>query len=309
MRKRLQSAYNRPEYKEALAALDQLHDELEERNQSAAASLEEGIEETLTLHRLGVYGVLGRSFKTTNCLESVNALVEERCAKVDHWKNSSQRQRWLATALVDIEPRLRSIIVGFLLDYLGVQDVSYLDIGAYDPILINNTYYFYKKGHRGVLVEPNVTMCEKLESIRPEDTTLAVGIGVDAVTDAEYYVMSEPSWSTFSRAEAEHQEQITNGEVSIKEVRTLPLLNINNVMDEHFGGAPTFLSIDAEGWHIAILKSVDYDRFRPKAICIETLVSGASNTIPEIPVFMETKGYIARGGSFVNTIFVDSGII
>ena len=110
LRKRLQSAYNRPEYKEALAALDQLHDELEERNQSAAGSLEEGIEETLTLHRLGVYGALGRSFKTTNCLESVNALVEERCAKVDHWKNSSQRQRWLATALVDIEPRLRRVI-------------------------------------------------------------------------------------------------------------------------------------------------------------------------------------------------------
>ena len=60
--------------------------------------------------RLGVYAVLGRSFKTTNCLESVNALVEERCAKVDHWKNSSQRHRWLATALVDIEPRLRKVV-------------------------------------------------------------------------------------------------------------------------------------------------------------------------------------------------------
>ena len=67
----------------------------------------EGIEETLTLHRLGVYGVLGRSDEN---FESVNALVEERCAKVDHWKNSSQRQRWLATALVDIEPRLRRVI-------------------------------------------------------------------------------------------------------------------------------------------------------------------------------------------------------
>ena len=65
------------------------------------------------MHRLGVHAVLGRSFKTTNCLESVNALVEERCAKVDHWKNSSQRQRWLATALVDIEPRLRKV-VGYL---------------------------------------------------------------------------------------------------------------------------------------------------------------------------------------------------
>jgi transposase-like protein len=109
-RQRLQRAYNRPEYEESLAALEKLHSELEERNQSAATSLEEGLQETLTLHRLGVYGVLGRSLKTTNCLESVNALVEERCAKVDHWKNSSQRQRWLATALVDIEPRLRKVM-------------------------------------------------------------------------------------------------------------------------------------------------------------------------------------------------------
>ncbi|MFQ5669197.1 MAG: transposase [Acidobacteriota bacterium] len=109
-RQRLQRAYNRPEYKEALGALEKLHAELEERNQSAAGSLAEGLEETLTLHRLGVYGVLGRSLKTTNCLESVNALVEERCAKVDHWKNSSQRHRWLGTALVDIEPRLRKVV-------------------------------------------------------------------------------------------------------------------------------------------------------------------------------------------------------
>ncbi len=109
-RQRLQRAYTRPEYQEALAALEKLHTELEERNQSAAGSLTEGLEETLTLHRLGVHGVLGRSLKTTNCLESVNALVEERCAKVDHWKNSSQRHRWLGTALVDIEPRLRKVV-------------------------------------------------------------------------------------------------------------------------------------------------------------------------------------------------------
>jgi putative transposase len=46
-------------------------------------AVKEGFDETLTSHRLGLYGVLGRSLKTTNCLESVNALVEERCAKVD----------------------------------------------------------------------------------------------------------------------------------------------------------------------------------------------------------------------------------
>ena len=108
-RQRLQRAYDRPTYAEAKAALTVLHRELEGRNQSAAASLAEGIEETLTLHRLGVYELLGASFKTTNCLESTNALVEERCAKVDVWKTSNQRHRWLATALLDIEPRLRRV--------------------------------------------------------------------------------------------------------------------------------------------------------------------------------------------------------
>jgi transposase-like protein len=106
---RLQRAYDRPTYTEAKAALAKLHGELEHRNQSAAASLAEGMEETLSLHRLGVYEVIGRSFRTTNCLESVNALVEERCAKVDSWKSSGQRRRWLATALLDVEPRLRRV--------------------------------------------------------------------------------------------------------------------------------------------------------------------------------------------------------
>jgi len=108
-RARLQRAYQRPTYAEARAALQHLQRDLEARNQSAAQSLAEGLEETLTLHRLGVFALLGASFKTTNCLESINALVEERCAKVDRWTNSNQRQRWLATALLDIEPRLRKV--------------------------------------------------------------------------------------------------------------------------------------------------------------------------------------------------------
>jgi hypothetical protein len=53
----------------------------------------EGFEETLTLHRLGVFPELGRSLRTTNCLESINGLVEHRTGKIDYWKNSSQKQR------------------------------------------------------------------------------------------------------------------------------------------------------------------------------------------------------------------------
>ncbi len=45
----------------------------------------------------------------TNCLESINAAEEVRCAKIDHWVNSSPRHRWLVAALWDIEPRLRRV--------------------------------------------------------------------------------------------------------------------------------------------------------------------------------------------------------
>jgi transposase-like protein len=108
-RRRLQRAMDRPTYDEARTALDHLVAELDGINQSAAASLREGLDEILTLHRLGVYAKLGRSFKTTNCLENINGQVEQRCGKVDCWKNSNQRHRWLAAALLAIEPRLRTV--------------------------------------------------------------------------------------------------------------------------------------------------------------------------------------------------------
>lgn len=108
-RRRLQQAYERPTYAEAKAALLRLRRELHLVNESAAASLDEGFEETLTLHRLGVFPTLGISLKTTNCLESLNALVGQYTDKVDRWRTSDQKQRWVAAALLEIEPRLRRI--------------------------------------------------------------------------------------------------------------------------------------------------------------------------------------------------------
>ena len=108
-RRKLQAAYDQPTYDKAKRALGKVRAELALLNVSAASSLDEGLEETLTLHRLGVFQQLGTSLKTTNTLESIHARVESRTAKVDHWRNSEQKQRWLATALLDLEPRLRRI--------------------------------------------------------------------------------------------------------------------------------------------------------------------------------------------------------
>jgi transposase-like protein len=109
MRAKLQRAYEQPTYDRAKKALAQVRRELTVLNTSAAASLDEGLEETLTLHRLGCFRALGLSLKTTNVLESIHARVASRTDKVDVWKNSDQKHRWLATALLDLEPRLHRI--------------------------------------------------------------------------------------------------------------------------------------------------------------------------------------------------------
>jgi transposase-like protein len=109
IRSKIEAAYGKDTYKEAKAALDALKPGLELMNQSALSSLKEGLEETLTLHRLGVMPMLKDSFRTTNCIENVNSLIGQLTNNVRRWTNSSQRHRWVATALLDIEPRLRRV--------------------------------------------------------------------------------------------------------------------------------------------------------------------------------------------------------
>jgi len=80
-RGKLQQAYRQPTYAAARAALERLDRDLRRLNTDAARSLAEGLEETLTLHRLGCVERLGQSFLTTNMLESVLAQVEQRTGK------------------------------------------------------------------------------------------------------------------------------------------------------------------------------------------------------------------------------------
>jgi hypothetical protein len=86
--RKLQAAYAQPTYADAKAALGRLAKELQLVNPSAVESLQESLEETVTLHRLGLAGTLGASLQTTNCLESIFASVEQRTAKVDHWRTN-----------------------------------------------------------------------------------------------------------------------------------------------------------------------------------------------------------------------------
>lgn len=108
-KRRLQQAYQKTNYREAKEALGLLYQELSPVNQSAASSLLEGLEETLTLHRLGLSPELCKSLNTTNCIESVMSCLSQYTNKVDRWHNSYQLLRWTAASLLQIEPYLQRV--------------------------------------------------------------------------------------------------------------------------------------------------------------------------------------------------------
>jgi transposase-like protein len=108
-RGKLQRAYSEPEYETAKKRVYEIIDELRPINRTAANSLEEGLEETLTMHRLGLIEDLGKSFTTTNLIENLNSQLGKYVRKVKLWRNSNMKARWIAVALLEIENRMRRV--------------------------------------------------------------------------------------------------------------------------------------------------------------------------------------------------------
>ena len=110
VKRKLQNAYAMADYEDAKRALQKLHRELMDVNPSAARSLEEGLEETLTVHRLRVSEQLRRTMCCTNVIESAFSIVETVCRNVKRWRPGDQIERWVGSGLVVAERQFRKVI-------------------------------------------------------------------------------------------------------------------------------------------------------------------------------------------------------
>jgi putative transposase len=110
IKRKLQNGYSMVEYADAKRALDRLHRELMDINPSAARSLEEGMEETLTVHRLRVPEQLRRTLSSTNVIESAFSIVETVCRNVKRWRDGDHIERWIASGLIVAERQFRKVI-------------------------------------------------------------------------------------------------------------------------------------------------------------------------------------------------------
>ena len=107
--KRLNAAYALEDYGAARQALNTLHRELMDLNPSAARSLGEGMEETLTVHRLRLPMQLRKTMASTNVIESAFSIVEQVCRNVKRWHDGDQRERWVGSGLLVAEKQFRRI--------------------------------------------------------------------------------------------------------------------------------------------------------------------------------------------------------
>jgi len=105
VRLKMRNAYATNDYEAAKKILQALLRELMEINPSAAHSLEEGMEETLTLHRLRVPATLRTSLRSTNIIESAFSVVEKVCQNVKNWQGGDQYLRWVGSGLIWAESR------------------------------------------------------------------------------------------------------------------------------------------------------------------------------------------------------------
>ncbi len=123
--KALRDAWDLDSADRAARVLERLAGSLERDHPGAAASIREGLEETLTVQRLGLTGALQRTLRTTNIIENLNGSVERYTRNVKRWRSGQMIQRWVASALVEAEPRFRRV--------RGYRDLQYL-VGALDAL-------------------------------------------------------------------------------------------------------------------------------------------------------------------------------
>ena len=191
---------------------------------------------------------------------------------------------------------------------IGIEQITYLDLGANHAKFLSNTYYFYQKGVRGVLVEANPALIGELKFYRSGDVILNRCIASTSGETVDFYVLNGDGLSTPDKEGAE-AAIIENPALKIEQVVPVKTITVDEILDTYFDKTPTIVNLDIEGEEMNVLNSIDFSKHRPLIMIIETipyrkhLVVGLKNQ--EIISFMESKNYIEYAFTGINSIFLD----
>lgn len=195
-------------------------------------------------------------------------------------------------------------VIDNILWQIGLLKPTYLELGVCHPWNGNNTYKYYLRGARGVLVEADESQIAFIKKARPKDRILNIGVSFTGEKEADFFIFNEKSINTFDKEEAAIRVQNGNKIIKTSKVR---LKTINEIIAENFQQRPDILSIDIEGLDFAVLSQLNYDLYPIPIICAENCtysenhIKQKDNKIEEL---LLSKGYFLYADTYINGIFV-----
>jgi FkbM family methyltransferase len=144
----------------------------------------------------------------------------------------------------------------------------YIDVGAHHPKRFSNTFLFYKLGWTGINIEPNPKVINLFNKKRPRDINIKAAIS-DKEETFSYYMFTESALNTFS-AERKNTLIQNNSSQLLKKI-DVHSTTLKNILDIHLKSNTIidFLSIDTEGLDLQVLKSNNWEKYRPTIVLVE----------------------------------------
>jgi FkbM family methyltransferase len=193
------------------------------------------------------------------------------------------------------------------------KKLMWIDIGAHHPTRLNNTAFFYEQGCHGINVEADPKLIQNFYYKRKRDVNLNIAVA-DKSGEMDFYLMDAPTLNTLSAVEAHKNEKLGHKITGIIPIKTMTITDVLGKYCENI--FPDFLSLDAEGYDLTILRSIDWEKAHPKIICVENIPYlpklknfFESMQINELSRYLETKNYSIIAFTLINTIFVHNDYI
>ena len=180
----------------------------------------------------------------------------------------------------------------------------YLDLGCFHPIRYNNTYLMYKSGWSGINIDLNPTSIELFNVARPKDLNLCAAISDKKTTKNLYFHHDLSSLNTLSKNHTVLFKEIFGlKNLKRKKIKTQTL---NELLKKNSVSKIDFFNIDIEGHELEVLKTIDFNYFKIKVICIEIISHAKNINIMEKKIlkFLKKKQYRLKFKFGINYVFV-----
>jgi FkbM family methyltransferase len=204
-------------------------------------------------------------------------------------------------------------ITYWLLCELGIlpEKITYLDLGANHAKQSSNSYFFYLKGARGVLVEANPALIQELKFYRHGDVILNRCVSDRSGELIDFYIF-ESFCDGLSTTDLKRAEEclLKNNALKMDTGIKVETISVTDIFENYFETAPTILNIDIEGGELLVLKSIDFTKYRPLIIIVEMIPYNSTIAIkPEknlgIMALLEANDYSEMAFTGINSVFMD----